>query len=290
MKLFRVAAAVVLSSTIAVRSGAQASRPGATHKAIDAAMRLAKAGNVVLARDVIDSLIASASPDTPEFSEALFARATLASSVLDATLDYERVINSDSSRFRRESLLRLAQRALISGDAAKALEYLKKLAHDYQSDSSLATAGYWTAKALLESHDVVAACATNREAASHSRASSFFIAPLEAQARASCSAVPVPGLSPVQPTPSQTLGSTRTPSENSSGRMYAVQVAAYDVRADAEQMSQRLRNSGLEAHVDGERRPFRVRIGRFTSRADAVHALRDLKARKLDGFVTVIDQ
>jgi cell division septation protein DedD len=287
----RALALVVICSTVTAQARAQGPRPGATHNAIDTVMRLGNAGNLVSARAVIDSVIAAAPADSPQRLEALFTRATVASSVLDATLDYQKIIDGDSSSsLRRESLLRMAQRALISDDAPKALEYLKTITRDYPSDSSLATAGYWTAKALLEIHDIVAACGANREALAHSRASAFFIAPLEAQAKTSCSAIAVQSVPSLQPRTTPPPGSTATPINKSSGQAYAVQVAAYDVRSEAEQMSQRLRKSGLDAHVDGERRPFRVRVGRFSSRTEAAKALRDLKARKLDGFVAVIDQ
>jgi cell division septation protein DedD len=291
MTMSRAVAVLLVCLAIAAQATAQSSSSGTARNAIDAAMRLGNAGDLGSARALIDSVIASSPADSPMQPEALFARATFASNVLDATLDYKKIIDGDSaSPLRRESLLRMAQRALISGDAPRALDYLTTMTRDYPSDSSLAVAGYWTARALIENHDIVAACAANREALAHSRASFFFFAPLEAQAKVSCPAVAVPSVPVLQPTAGKPPGSTGARIKKVSGRSYAVQVAAYDVRSEAEQMSQRLRRSGLDSHVDGEKRPFRVRVGRFSSRAEAEQALRDLKARKLSGFVAVIDE
>jgi cell division protein FtsN len=62
------------------------------------------------------------------------------------------------------------------------------------------------------------------------------------------------------------------------------------MRKDAEAESQRLRKTGLDSHVDGDVRPFRVRVGHFKTRAEAAEALRDLKKRNVSGFVTELDQ
>jgi N-acetylmuramoyl-L-alanine amidase len=64
-----------------------------------------------------------------------------------------------------------------------------------------------------------------------------------------------------------------------------VQVAAYKSRADADSLAARLRARGYPSHVDGDTTPYRVRIGHYHTRADAVAVLRQLKAKKIDGFV-----
>lgn len=67
---------------------------------------------------------------------------------------------------------------------------------------------------------------------------------------------------------------------------FAVQVAAFSARAQAELLAVRLRGRGFAAHVDGVSAPFRVRIGHYSSRAAAVAELHFLKAKQIDGFVT----
>jgi cell division protein FtsN len=78
--------------------------------------------------------------------------------------------------------------------------------------------------------------------------------------------------------------------DESPRRHYAVQVAAYARRADADAMADRLNRKGLNAHVDGSEKPFRVRLGRYDNYAEAAKALRELKAKNISGFVSETDQ
>jgi cell division protein FtsN len=70
----------------------------------------------------------------------------------------------------------------------------------------------------------------------------------------------------------------------SSGK-FAVQVAAYYDRANAEALATKLKARGYAARVDGTSAPFRVRIGSYSTRAAAVAELNKLKAKKIDGFI-----
>lgn len=72
----------------------------------------------------------------------------------------------------------------------------------------------------------------------------------------------------------------------SSSRGFAVQVAAYKSRVQADSLAARLRARGYASHVDGDTTPYRVRIGHYHTRGDAVAELKRLKAKKIDGFVT----
>ena len=72
----------------------------------------------------------------------------------------------------------------------------------------------------------------------------------------------------------------------SSSRGFAVQVAAYKSRVQADSLAAKLRARGYPSHVDGDTTPYRVRIGHYHTRADAVAELKRLKAKKIDGFVT----
>lgn len=234
----------------------------------------------------------SAIGDFPDVAELLFARARFAESVLDASLDYEKIIAEFiSSPRREESLLRLAQRALIAGDAAKAREYLRIMSRDYPGDSSQAAAGYWTARALIDSHEVSSACEANHRALAHARASATpLLRDIETQARVSCAQTATISIPDSQRRSVQPAATTLSRANPAISRHFAVQVSAFAKRVDAEGMAQRLRKSGLDAHVDGTIKPFRVRIGHYTSYAQAEKARREMKSHQLAGFVTELDQ
>jgi cell division septation protein DedD len=77
----------------------------------------------------------------------------------------------------------------------------------------------------------------------------------------------------------------RTAKRPSSGGTYSVQVAAYNHKADASKLASSLVKRGYAARVDGDTAPFRVRIGRYSTAAEAEKALAQIKAKHMSGFV-----
>ena len=67
--------------------------------------------------------------------------------------------------------------------------------------------------------------------------------------------------------------------------MWSVQVAAYNVKSQADAAVVRLKKNGFEARVDGTSAPFRVRIGKYATQAQASAVQRSLKAKQITGFV-----
>ncbi|MEP6989745.1 MAG: SPOR domain-containing protein [bacterium] len=67
---------------------------------------------------------------------------------------------------------------------------------------------------------------------------------------------------------------------------YTIQLAAYGTRADAERLVHTLGAKGVKARVSGTTKPFRVRLGFYPTRQDAVDAVALLKQRGIIGFVT----
>lgn len=292
MKL--IVAAIVISplftSPIAAQYDAAASNNA---RVLAEANRLGREGQVMAARRLTDSLARNTANDANDFADILLARATFASTMVDASADYETII----TRFPRTaaakaSLLRLAQRALVSADPATALSLLQRVISEHPDDASVAEAQYWRARALLDARDVTAACAANREAKIHADAvHSPLAAAIESQRLVSCGEssriqiAPQPKM--VIPKATSATGVANvTQKDVAPRREYSVQVAAFDVRRDASEMADRLKNKGLDAHVDGSVKPFRVRIGHYATYADAAKAMRDLKSRKISGFVS----
>jgi cell division septation protein DedD len=69
------------------------------------------------------------------------------------------------------------------------------------------------------------------------------------------------------------------------GTVFSVQLAAYDAEAPAEALVERLRGRGIDARVSGSVRPFRVRVGRFATRAEAEREAVSLKKRGQSAWV-----
>lgn len=76
-----------------------------------------------------------------------------------------------------------------------------------------------------------------------------------------------------------------TPGSAVAGPTFSVQVAAYNVKAQATAMVTKLKKSGYQARVAGTKAPFRVRIGQYETQAQAAAVQRSLKAKQITGFV-----
>jgi cell division septation protein DedD len=86
-----------------------------------------------------------------------------------------------------------------------------------------------------------------------------------------------PSVEPAKAIAAKNAGPSRT--------RYSVQVAAYNRKPDAEKLASGLVKRGYEARVDGDVLPFRVRIGLYSTSAEAEDALKKLKTKHMDGFV-----
>jgi cell division protein FtsN len=67
-----------------------------------------------------------------------------------------------------------------------------------------------------------------------------------------------------------------------------VQLAAYDSVEPAQRLVTLLKSRGIEARIDGTARPFRVRVGRYATRADAARAQATLRSQGHNGFIAVV--
>lgn len=107
--------------------------------------------------------------------------------------------------------------------------------------------------------------------------------PLATQPAAQPTVTPPAAAAPVSP-PSE-----EPPKEASaSTSFYSVQIAAYETHQAASRLANQLSERGIQARVDGTDRPFRVRVGKYRTRADAVKAATALKAQGHNGFITLV--
>lgn len=93
---------------------------------------------------------------------------------------------------------------------------------------------------------------------------------------------------PIEPGKTEEPVAVKPPVEKpkpTTGTVYSVQVAAYNVKSQAGAMVAKLKQRGYEARVDGTVAPFRVRIGKYATQAQASAVQRSLKAKQITGFV-----
>lgn len=88
---------------------------------------------------------------------------------------------------------------------------------------------------------------------------------------------PTSGSPPASPPASRLASPPARGAPTSDGR-WTVQVAAFEVRVEADRLAATLRSRGYDVRVTSAR-PFRVRIGRFANRADATAIVTRLKSQ-----------
>jgi cell division septation protein DedD len=101
----------------------------------------------------------------------------------------------------------------------------------------------------------------------------------EAAAKKKAKAAPKPA-----PEKQEKPATPKAPASDTKGAGWSAQVAAYDTQADAERLAKKLTDRGYEARITDEK-PFRVRIGRYARRADAIDLVAKLKDAKIVAIV-----
>ena len=324
------------------------------------AQRLVNEGRGAEGRAVVDSLFRVAAPGTPAQAEALFWRATLATTAAEAERDYRQItVEHPLSRRAEDALLRLAQLELQRGERALALTHLERLMREHGNGPARARGAYWSARVLFEMNDVGRACQSLSDArsalppadvelrnqieyaaqrcpvravaivppavardtaratvvmpppssvpsaapavqaptAATSTGPSGTPAPTSTTTTASAPATQAPDTATaiaVKATPAATPGTpARVPATpaatTTEPQRFSVQVAAYQTKAEADRLVKKFRANGYDARTFGTVAPFRVRIGRFRTRAEAVDLAKILKAKSGAAFVVVAE-
>jgi septal ring-binding cell division protein DamX len=256
------------------------------------ARQLVASGNGAAGRVLVDSVIAATTPDTPEYGDALYWRASLATTSADAERDYRRiVVEYPVSMHSGDALLQLAQLEMARGDRGPAATHLDRFLLENPQHPERARAGLLLVRLLFEQKEIPHGCSVLRrtlndvpDSAVETRNQLQYYSPRCAAADANpASQLPLPAAGD---TSRARRGVAAAP--NKAAARYTLQVAAFTKRTDADALAKRLKARDIDARVVGKSKPFRVRIGRYETRADAATAAKQLKARKIAATVTDI--
>jgi cell division septation protein DedD len=261
------------------------------------ARRLVANGNGAAGRLLVDSVLAATDPNTPQYADALYWRATLSTNGADAERDYRRIVVEYGASMRSgDALLQLAQLESARGERATATDHLERFLLENPGHPERTRASLTLVRMLVDQNDLPRACSTLRQALREIPDSevetrnqlSYYSSRCVANDASPGSRVPVG--EPTAPKDSASMAkrdSSRSAAAPEAKARYTLQVAAYGTRSDATALASRLKARGVEARVVGAAKPFRVRIGRYATRAEAVAAQSRLKARKIT--VTIAD-
>ena len=309
---------VLLALALAPVAAAAAQTPADTmpRTAADSALANARAmirdGKELEGRRSIDSLVRASSPDSAIYAEALYWRGYHAATAVDAERDYRRLlIEAPLSPRAEDAMLRLATLLQARGDRRAASDYLQRYMLTYAGSPQRPRVALSLVRLLFEQgpqqqaracealrmgKDVIPKeslelrnqleyyeprCVAEFSVSPTAPAETTAVSPPPDSTRPPSGAPTAPVTPPAAP-PTSPAGSA-TPSS-----FYSVQIAAYNSREPAQNLVNLLVERGLEARVDGTVAPFRVRVGKYTARADAVKAAATLKSQGHNGFITLV--
>ncbi|HZI30047.1 MAG TPA: SPOR domain-containing protein [Gemmatimonadaceae bacterium] len=241
--------------------------------------RLIVAGDRSSARVLTDSLVAALPQESPRLADVYYWRAQSATSAADAERDYLRIaIEHPFTSRAPDALLALGQLELARGDRHSARRRFDRALRDYPRGRHVVRASLWSGRLALEERDYAAGCATLNAARP-------LVGPDEVEMRnqfdyyiTQCErALVVDSTTTAPPTPES--------APVTEGVQFSIQVAAYSAKREATATATRLRERGFDVRVVGDRAPFRVRIGRYPTRAAAMAALARMRTSRVDGIV-----
>ena len=294
------------------REGTRAGAAGAAGATAPSDPELARAYALVIdgqgkrGRAIVDSLFAATPAGSPRHAEVLYWRAAFAASTADAERDYRRLsVEYPLSNRAADALIALAQLEYVRNDTTLAVHHLQRLMIEHPAGVRSARANFWAARVLFAAADPVRACSALRAARATTGPDEGELrnqieldvpkcgAAGAARAAGPAAARPAPPArraTAAPATPQVSAADRPAGATTNAGRRYAVQVAAYRARSEADALVARLTQRGYSARVSGQQAPFRVQVGRYATRAEAVAALARVRAAKLDGFVVATDE
>jgi SPOR domain/Tetratricopeptide repeat-like domain len=231
------------------------------------AVRLATEGRTDSARSLINRELRNVSPQDDRYPSILFTAGVISTDPDTARTYFRRVsIEYSNSNWADRAILRLAQLAYAAGDKDAAVRSAEQVIRDYPFSPIRAEAAFIAARVLLDQQNDTAGCqylTMTRDAAGEN---------VELANRAAfylqrCGLAPAASQPPAQPTPAP------------SSANFAVQVAAVQNPAAADELMRGLRRDGYDAQVTKEDGYLKVRVGRFRRRAEAEALARELQTR-----------
>ena len=122
-------------------------------------VRRLTSSDVTAARAVVDSLVITMPPGASAMPEALFAKASIAPSAIEAERDYTRIVNDHKFSPRvPDALMRLALLESARNNRYGALKHLERLLKDYSDAPVRSRASLMAGRLRLESNDPARAC------------------------------------------------------------------------------------------------------------------------------------
>jgi len=269
---------IALSAHPAIRLSAQ------TDTRLVEALRLAQSGQADSGRAIIRRLLASLPPSDTSYPQALLAAAKIAANATTVSSSLNRiVVEYGASPWADDALLLLTQLYYAQHDPAQTVQAAERLNRDYPDSPLRPRASFTGARAYFELKNETRGCELIRQALDSSGDDVEFKNQVSFYA-ARCSTAP-PSTTTAGTTPTATDTASKT-----AARAYSVQVLAVKSTAQVDDMLTRLKVMGFDARVIRDSTGFfKVRVGRYATRDEAVRTQQRLKT-KVGGQPFVVDE
>ena len=255
-----------------VLTGSPAAAQQFSDSTLALAVRLVTEGQGDSARALVRAKLATVDRSDSLYPEALFAAGLVAEHLDSALVAFRRVgIEFSDSPWADDALLRITQLMFAARDLPAAQRAADRLLSDYPLSDVRAAAAYWSGRIRLEQGQIADACPFLRQAES-AAGEDVELANRARYYLQRCSPADSVGAAPASP---------RT--------TYTVQIAAVANAAGADEVMQRAHTAGFQSRVVREDGLFKVRVGRFRTRAEAQQAQSDLR-RKLGGSPFIVEE
>ena len=278
---------LVLSAHPAIRLSAQ------TDSRLVEALRLAQSGQVDSGRAIVRRLLVSLSPGDSVYPQALLAAAKIAPNAQTVASNLNRiVVEYGASPWADDALLLLTQLYFAQRDPVQTTQAAERLNRDYPDSPLRARANLFAARGYFELKNEARGCELIQQALDGSGDDVEFKNQVNFYAGRCSLPPPSPPPSPSSATPATT---TTLPADTGAKTVpavhaYAVQVLAVKSAAQVDDMLTRLKVLGFDARVVRDSTGFfKVRVGRYATRDEAVHTQQRLKT-KVGGQPFVVEE
>jgi hypothetical protein len=266
---------------------------GQTDSRLVAAVRLAQDGLPDSARAVVRRLLTTTDPGDANYGEMLYTAGLIAATEYDRRIALRRVIvEYASSAWADDALLLLAQVDYANGNPGATVAQTSRLLADYPASPLIPTAAFWGARAASDLRNGAEACRIADAGLTATTDDVELRNQLEYQKQRCTALVAQAGDSaarpgsrdstvPVAPTPapSPTPSPAPPPVAPVEVKGFRVQAIAAPTQAKADQTITALKGIGLDARTVREGGYFKVRIGPFGTKPEALKAMATIRAR-----------
>ena len=243
-----------------------------TDSRLTEALRLAQSGQVDSGRAIVRRLLASLSPTDSVFPQVLLAAAKIAPDAQSVASNLNRItVEYGAGPWADDALLLLTQLYYAQHDLVQTTQTAERLNRDYPDSPFRARANFSAARAYFELKNETRGCELIQQSLDGAGDDVEFKNQVTFYA-ARCSATST--TTTTTPPPADTTKSTPA------AHAFAVQVLAVKSAAQVDDMLTRLKVMGFEARVVRDTTGFfKVRVGRYATREEAVRTQRRLKTR-----------